>query len=60
MTQETFLIVGAGQAGGQAAQALRENGFGGRIGLVGDEAWRPYERPPLSKDVLRFRNQRGL
>ena len=52
MTQETFLIVGAGQAGGQAAQALRENGFGGRIVLVGDEAWRPYERPPLSKDVL--------
>lgn len=52
MTQETFLIVGAGQAGGQAAQALREHGFGGRIVLVGDEAWRPYERPPLSKDVL--------
>ena len=52
MTQETFLIVGAGQAGGQAAQTLRENGFGGRIVLVGDEAWRPYERPPLSKDVL--------
>jgi 3-phenylpropionate/trans-cinnamate dioxygenase ferredoxin reductase subunit len=52
MTQETFLIVGAGQAGGQAAQALREGGFDGRIVLVGDEAWRPYERPPLSKDVL--------
>src|SRR6185312_10854751 len=52
MTQETILIVGAGQAGGQAVQALRENGFGGRIVLVGDEPWRPYERPPLSKDVL--------
>lgn len=52
MAQETILIVGAGQAGGQAAQALRENGFGGRIVLVGDESWRPYERPPLSKDVL--------
>jgi 3-phenylpropionate/trans-cinnamate dioxygenase ferredoxin reductase subunit len=52
MAQETFLIVGAGQAGAQAAQALREHGFGGRIVLVGDESWRPYERPPLSKDVL--------
>jgi 3-phenylpropionate/trans-cinnamate dioxygenase ferredoxin reductase component len=50
--EETFLIVGAGQAGGRAVEALRASGFKGRLVLVGDEAWRPYERPPLSKDVL--------
>ncbi|SDV46318.1 NAD(P)/FAD-dependent oxidoreductase [Chitinasiproducens palmae] len=50
--EDTILIVGAGQAGGQAAHALRDNGFNGRIVMVGDEAWRPYERPPLSKEAL--------
>lgn len=48
----TIAIVGAGQAGGWAAQTLRSEGFGGRIVLIGDEAHRPYERPPLSKSVL--------
>lgn len=48
----TILIVGAGQAGGCAAAALRKGGFAGRIALVGAEAHRPYERPPLSKAVL--------
>jgi 3-phenylpropionate/trans-cinnamate dioxygenase ferredoxin reductase component len=48
----THVIVGAGQAGGWAAIAMRQAGFGGRILLIGDEAWRPYERPPLSKTVL--------
>lgn len=51
MTQ-TILIIGAGQAGGRAAEALRTHGFDGRIVLVGDERHAPYERPPLSKDVL--------
>ncbi|WP_250516853.1 FAD-dependent oxidoreductase [Caballeronia sp. INDeC2] len=51
MTQ-TVLIIGAGQAGARAAQALRTYGFEGRIVLVGDERHAPYERPPLSKDVL--------
>jgi 3-phenylpropionate/trans-cinnamate dioxygenase ferredoxin reductase component len=50
--EQTFLIVGAGQAGGRAAEALRAAGFKGRVVLVGDETWRPYERPPLSKGVL--------
>jgi 3-phenylpropionate/trans-cinnamate dioxygenase ferredoxin reductase subunit len=50
--EETFLIIGAGQAGGCAVDALRANGFKGRLVLIGDETWRPYERPPLSKDVL--------
>ena len=50
---ETFVIVGAGLAGAKAAEALREEGFDGRIVLIGEEAERPYERPPLSKDYLR-------
>jgi 3-phenylpropionate/trans-cinnamate dioxygenase ferredoxin reductase component len=49
---ETAFIVGAGQAGGQAASALRLAGFVGRIVIAGDEPHRPYERPPLSKSVL--------
>ena len=48
----THIIVGAGQAGGWAAIAMRQAGFEGRILLIGDEAWRPYQRPPLSKAVL--------
>ena len=49
----TFVIVGAGMAGGKAAEALREAGFDGRVVVLGAEAERPYERPPLSKDYLR-------
>ena len=52
-TPSTFVIVGAGMAGGKAAEALREEGFDGRIVLLGAEPHRPYERPPLSKDYLR-------
>ncbi|WP_411129083.1 NAD(P)/FAD-dependent oxidoreductase [Streptomyces sp. x-19] len=47
-----MVIVGASLAGLSAAQTLRENGFGGRITLVGDEPYPPYDRPPLSKRVL--------
>ena len=49
----THVIVGAGLSGARAAAALREEGFEGRVVLVGAEAERPYERPPLSKDYLR-------
>jgi 3-phenylpropionate/trans-cinnamate dioxygenase ferredoxin reductase subunit len=49
---ETFVIVGAGLAGAKAAEALREQGFGGRLVLIGAESYRPYERPPLSKGYL--------
>jgi 3-phenylpropionate/trans-cinnamate dioxygenase ferredoxin reductase component len=52
-TPRTFVIAGAGMAGGKAAETLRAEGFDGRIVLVGAEAERPYERPPLSKDYLR-------
>jgi 3-phenylpropionate/trans-cinnamate dioxygenase ferredoxin reductase component len=50
---EPFVIVGASLAGAKAAQTLREEGFDGGVVLIGDEAERPYERPPLSKDYLR-------
>jgi 3-phenylpropionate/trans-cinnamate dioxygenase ferredoxin reductase component len=50
---QTHVIVGAGLAGAKAAQTLREEGFDGRVVLVGSESDRPYERPPLSKDYLR-------
>ncbi len=46
------VIVGASLAGAKAAEALREEGFGGPIVLIGEETERPYERPPLSKDYL--------
>src|SRR5690554_5517327 len=52
MTTATFVIVGAGQAGGWAAKTLRDQGFSGRIVLYGSEAHPPYERPPLSKGVI--------
>jgi 3-phenylpropionate/trans-cinnamate dioxygenase ferredoxin reductase subunit len=48
----TYLIAGASLAGAKAAQTLREEGFQGRIVLVGQESERPYERPPLSKGYL--------
>jgi 3-phenylpropionate/trans-cinnamate dioxygenase ferredoxin reductase component len=49
---QTFAIVGAGLAGAKAAEALRTEGFDGRIVVFGAEAHRPYERPPLSKGYL--------
>jgi len=50
---ETFVIVGASLAGAKAAEALRTEGFGGGVVLIGEEPVRPYERPPLSKEYLR-------
>jgi 3-phenylpropionate/trans-cinnamate dioxygenase ferredoxin reductase subunit len=59
MTDErTFVIVGASLAGAKAAEALRTEGFTGRVVLVGAEADRPYERPPLSKGYLRGKEPR--
>jgi 3-phenylpropionate/trans-cinnamate dioxygenase ferredoxin reductase subunit len=49
---DALVIVGANVAGGRAAETLRQAGFDGRIVLVGAEPDRPYERPPLSKEVL--------
>jgi 3-phenylpropionate/trans-cinnamate dioxygenase ferredoxin reductase component len=52
MSSTGIVIVGAGLAGAVAAETLREEGFGGRITLLGAESHRPYERPPLSKGYL--------
>ncbi len=52
MSRATTIIVGAGQAGANAAIAMREAGYPGHILLLGDEAHAPYERPPLSKAAL--------
>jgi len=46
------VIVGAGQAGGEVASALRQQGFTGSVVLIGDEPYVPYRRPPLSKAFL--------
>lgn len=47
-----MIIVGGGQAAGQAAASLRQEGFEGEIIILGDEAHPPYQRPPLSKQYL--------
>ena len=48
----TAIIIGAGHAGGELAIALRNEGWEGRILLLGEEAHLPYHRPPLSKAYL--------
>jgi 3-phenylpropionate/trans-cinnamate dioxygenase ferredoxin reductase subunit len=53
MSRRTVVIVGASLAGAKAAEELRAKGFDGRVLLIGAEAERPYERPPLTKDYLR-------
>lgn len=52
MSKQTCLIIGASHAGAQLALALRQGGWDGRIVVIGDEAFAPYQRPPLSKDLL--------
>ena len=52
MSFADVLIVGGGHGGAQAALALRQRGFEGRVTMVTREAFAPYERPPLSKDYL--------
>jgi 3-phenylpropionate/trans-cinnamate dioxygenase ferredoxin reductase component len=47
------VIIGAGHAGGSAAGFLRQYGYDGPITLIGDEAYPPYQRPPLSKAWLK-------
>jgi 3-phenylpropionate/trans-cinnamate dioxygenase ferredoxin reductase component len=58
MSKQTFVIVGASLAGAKAAEELRASGFDGRVVLIGAEAERPYERPPLTKDYLRGESER--
>jgi 3-phenylpropionate/trans-cinnamate dioxygenase ferredoxin reductase component len=52
MADAGVIIVGAGHGGAQAAIALRQNGYAGRIRMIGREPEIPYERPPLSKEYL--------
>ncbi len=59
MRQRTYVIIGAGLAGAEAAAQLRKDGFDGRVVLLGDEAAHPYERPPLSKAYLRGAMERS-
>ena len=49
---KSVVIVGASMGGLRTAEALRNNGFTGRITMIGEEAHLPYNRPPLSKEVL--------
>lgn len=58
-TEQTFVIVGASLAGAKAAETLREEGFTGQLILIGEEAERPYERPPLSKGYLLGKDDRA-
>ncbi|MQA25294.1 MAG: NAD(P)/FAD-dependent oxidoreductase [Micromonosporaceae bacterium] len=58
-TDQPIVIVGAGLTGAKAAQALREEGFDGKVVLVGEETEQPYERPPLSKGYLLDKQDRG-
>lgn len=52
MNDYGIVIIGAGEAGARAAEELREQGWTGKITLIGNEGLPPYERPPLSKDQL--------
>src|SRR5207248_8198109 len=47
-----IVVVGASLAGLRAAETLRDRGFDGELTLIGEEPHRPYDRPPLSKQVL--------
>ena len=58
MSKQTFVVVGASLTGAKATEELRNQGFDGRIVLIGDESELPYERPPLTKDYLRGESPR--
>jgi len=53
MNPQRIVIIGAGLAGATAAVTLRDEGFDGKIQLIGAERQLPYNRPPLSKGYLR-------
>ncbi|MDX5312792.1 MAG: FAD-dependent oxidoreductase, partial [Rhodococcus sp. (in: high G+C Gram-positive bacteria)] len=50
---QRIVVVGAGLAGVRAAEELRRGEFDGELVLIGDEPHLPYDRPPLSKEVVR-------
>lgn len=56
---QNIVIIGAGQAGAQAVASLRGEGYTGAITMIGDEAYAPYQRPPLSKAYLMGKLERA-
>ena len=56
VTSAGIAIVGGGLAGQRCAETLRRLGYEGAIKVVCAEAYRPYDRPPLSKELLRTAN----
>src|SRR5246127_4530855 len=52
-TRGRIVLVGASLAGLRAAETLRDEGFRGQLTIIGDEPYEPYDRPPLSKQVLK-------
>ncbi|MGB1406693.1 MAG: FAD-dependent oxidoreductase, partial [Parvibaculales bacterium] len=54
----SVVVIGAGQAGLQTIMSLRQGGYEGDITLIGDEAYLPYQRPPLSKAYLSGKMER--
>lgn len=52
MTGSCCIVLGASHAGGQLAVSLRQQGWEGRVLVIGDEPYLPYNRPPLSKTFL--------
>ncbi len=52
-TLDSIVVVGGSLAGLRGAEALRRHGYAGRLVFVGEESQRPYDRPPLSKELLR-------
>jgi len=57
--QAGVVIVGGGQAGLEAAAALRAQGYQGTVTLICEESHAPYQRPPLSKDFLTGKQEAG-
>ena len=51
-SNDHIVVVGAGLAGWRFIESLRRDGYAGKITLIGDEPYAPYDRPPLSKQVL--------
>ena len=52
MSEQTYVIIGGGQAGGEIGIELRKQQFAGKVIVVGEEPFIPYKRPPLSKAYL--------
>ena len=51
-SNKDFIIIGAGHSAGQAITSLKQKKYSGKITVIGDEPWYPYQRPPLSKSFL--------